>query len=230
MDIDRNIRICGIYKITNRINGRAYIGQSIDIYNRWAAHIANKNKKYLNYYFVCALRKYGEDAFDWEILEECDESFLDEREEYYIDKFNTFIGNKGNLGYNMTRGGDGYKSVGVKVYQYDMQGNFIQRFNTIEIAAKSTKSNATGIVNCCRGRRKMCNNFIWSYTYKEYIESYKSSKQKKVCQYTKNMEYIKTFDSVTDAANFVNKTKSQLSMCCRGRTPSCGGYIWRYKE
>lgn len=90
----------GIYCFENKINGKRYIGKSKDIEARYKAH----TKKAINdgTYFHNALKKYGVDAFNFTILEECEESKLNEREEYYISHFDTY-----NNGYNMTLGGDG---------------------------------------------------------------------------------------------------------------------------
>lgn len=92
----------GIYRYTNRINGKSYIGKSTNIEQRKICHL-RKTKSGDTTYFHNALRKYGEQNFDFEILEFCQESELDEREQYYIKHFNTIMPN----GYNMTVGGDG---------------------------------------------------------------------------------------------------------------------------
>lgn len=95
---------CGIYKITNKISGKAYIGQSIDIQTRWNNE---KSKAFLpssqayNKTLSKAFRKYGLDNFTFEILEECDIDLLDEREIYYIALYDTYFN-----GYNETTGGN----------------------------------------------------------------------------------------------------------------------------
>jgi group I intron endonuclease len=77
----------GIYKITNKVNGKFYIGSSYDIEERWVVH-----KQYLhgNYHVNPKLQhawnKYGEDNFVFEILEEVEakQDLLFERENYYL--------------------------------------------------------------------------------------------------------------------------------------------------
>ena len=102
--------ITGIYKITNKINGKCYIGQAQDIYKRWNDHRScafNKNHSNHNAVLYRAIRKYGLDNFKFEIIEECSLDKLNEREIYYIDYYNSFIHNKNSNGYNMTLGGEG---------------------------------------------------------------------------------------------------------------------------
>lgn len=85
----------GIYKITNKHNGKSYIGQSIDIKERWENHrCLNGNHDYPLYR---AFRKYGIDSFEFEVLEECNAGELAERELYYIQKYDTV-----DNGYNQT--------------------------------------------------------------------------------------------------------------------------------
>lgn len=82
----------GIYKITNKINQKCYIGKSIDIEHRFKKHqtdalwISDKNFKY-NYPLYQAFRKYGIENFSFEILEECKEEELDTKEQFYYDLF-----------------------------------------------------------------------------------------------------------------------------------------------
>ena len=85
----------GIYKITNKINGKSYIGQSINIKKRWENHkCMNGNKEYPIYR---AFRKYGVENFKFEVLEECEVEELAERELYYILYYESY-----GKGYNQT--------------------------------------------------------------------------------------------------------------------------------
>lgn len=100
----------GIYKITNNINQKSYIGKSIRIEERWRYHKNNfNNSQDYNKLLYQAFRKYGIENFSFEILEKCDSNdieFLNEREQYWIKYYNTF----GSNGYNATLGGDGGKT------------------------------------------------------------------------------------------------------------------------
>lgn len=101
-------KICGIYKITNKVNGKVYIGQSRDIYERWEYHLYNINyERYQKILLYKAFKKYGVDAFSFEVVEECDEKELNDKEMYYIEKFNSYVGDPLCNGYNMTIGGEG---------------------------------------------------------------------------------------------------------------------------
>lgn len=94
----------GIYKITNTINGKMYIGQAIDIEKRWKEHeYSSKNGNQIIYR---AIRKYGLDRFSFDIVEECAKEDLDRLEILYIKKLNSFF-KWDNGGYNMTLGGGG---------------------------------------------------------------------------------------------------------------------------
>lgn len=88
-----------IYLYTNKINGKQYVGQTTrPLKKRHWQHISQNDC-----YFDRAMKKYGANNFDLTVLEDdiFDENVLNERESYYIDKFDTF-----NNGYNMNRGGD----------------------------------------------------------------------------------------------------------------------------
>lgn len=106
--------IPGIYKITNNINGKCYIGQSLYLKKRIRRHLTYKSHKD-NLALYKAFDKYGVDKFTIEILEtidieKCDDiKFeLDKLEISYIKKYDSY-----NSGYNKTIGGDagitGYK-------------------------------------------------------------------------------------------------------------------------
>ena len=99
-------KICGIYKITNTVNGKVYIGQSIDIKKRWTNHKKDafwQKAECYQYPLYKAMRKYGIPHFDFVILEECSREQLNEREIFYIQQYHA---NKKKNGYNQTLGGD----------------------------------------------------------------------------------------------------------------------------
>ena len=89
--------VCGIYKVTNKINGKVYIGQSVDIGRRWHQHMTAEDDIYLHK----AIQKYGVENFEWEVIEQCKKKDLDEREIYWIEYYDSY-----NKGYNCTKGGD----------------------------------------------------------------------------------------------------------------------------
>lgn len=90
----------GIYKITSE-NGRIYVGQAVDVADRWRQHIKRglgaepitQNKLYP------AMRALGPEKFRFELIEDCPRDKLNERERYWID----FLGSK-EFGYNVTGG------------------------------------------------------------------------------------------------------------------------------
>ncbi len=92
----------GIYKITNLINQKSYIGQSIDIKRRWRDH--RRCAKTEDNCLYRAIRKYGVDNFSFEVIKECSPKELDELERYYIKLYDTYYN-----GYNSTLGGDSAK-------------------------------------------------------------------------------------------------------------------------
>ncbi len=104
----------GIYKITNVINGKVYVGASINIIKRWNDHIdnarnMNREEKYKTLYL--AFDKYGILNFNFQVLEFCDKNLLSTRESFWISELNSY-----KLGYNQTTGGDigGFDRCGEK--------------------------------------------------------------------------------------------------------------------
>lgn len=93
----------GIYKITNKINGKCYVGQSINIEKRWKEHKKDafwKNGPEYEYPLYRAIRKYGLENFLFEVIEECDAVDLNKKEIFYILKYQAYID-----GYNQNEGG-----------------------------------------------------------------------------------------------------------------------------
>ena len=103
--------MCGIYKITNKLNGHFYIGQSVDIKTRWRGHrYSSRHLSDKDHYspIHLAIHKYGQENFVFEVLELCKENLLDEKEIYWIEKFSTMDRSKG---YNLESGGNTNKII-----------------------------------------------------------------------------------------------------------------------
>ena len=96
-----------IYKITNTINSKSYIGQTIqNVKERFYQHCATKcSKAVSNMAIHRAIKKYGKSNFTVEVIEEIDSANLNDRERYWIRYYDSY-----NNGYNSTEGGqDGIK-------------------------------------------------------------------------------------------------------------------------
>ncbi len=118
---DVSLRYCEIYKITNMINQKVYIGQAVshrlttrrNYYNphgmelRFRAHIseAHSNKKNQSHYLNNAIRKYGSENFSLQLIRNCSLDEADKFESEEIIKNNSLFPN----GYNLTLGGRGFK-------------------------------------------------------------------------------------------------------------------------
>lgn len=92
----------GIYKITNKINGKFYIGQSVDIKRRFTEHKAPHGRMTS---IKFAIKKYGKENFLFDVIEECSVEDLDAREVYWIAKlkpqYNRDKGGRGALGHHV---------------------------------------------------------------------------------------------------------------------------------
>ena len=91
---------CGIYLITNLVNGKQYVGQSVNIHHRWICHQNPRDIE--NTPINLAIKKYGKDSFKFEIIENCLQKELNEKEIYWIKYYNTLVPN----GYNIRQGGE----------------------------------------------------------------------------------------------------------------------------
>jgi group I intron endonuclease len=98
-----------VYKITNLINNKLYIGKTNDIHNRWLTHCSEGRRHRKQYPLYHAMNKYGEENFNIEILEELEtEEECFKKEIYWIEFYKTNIIKYGHdFGYNLSEGGEG---------------------------------------------------------------------------------------------------------------------------
>lgn len=213
-----------IYKITNVLNGKVYIGQTkYAISKRFNEHKNDSKKlKLQKRPLYKDMNEYGIANFKIELIEQCSDEIALKREEYWIKYFKSFTN-----GYNSTMGGNGKKM-----------------FNHKEIAEELKINPYAYLVaqkfNCCR-------DSVY-HIAKEYNIKLKNNgadnlsnanPPKKVEQYNLNTkEYIQTFNSVQEASewllanNYINKISSgvraHISEVARGKRQYAYGFIWKY--
>ena len=140
----------GIYKITNLLNGKCYIGQSIHIERRWAEHLQPSADSVI----AMAIKKYGRENFSFEVLEEVelgDIVVLDELEEMYIALNNSIVPN----GYNIMERSEGQYTAFSKFNkeQFNEIVNLIQNSSlTFEEIAKKYSLNKRTITRINQGQ------------------------------------------------------------------------------
>lgn len=211
-----------IYKITNDINNKVYIGKTnLSIQKRFEQH-CNDSKKSSEQArpLYAAMSKYGINHFFIEEIEECPTQLASIREQHWIGYFQGY-----EEGYNATRGGDGK-----------------QLFNHEEIAQLLKENPYPKQVAEIVG----CSTDTVYIVAKEYHIKVQSQGQKNVnakqpvYQYDKNThKYIQKFDSIKLASvwlyeNNIIKTlnsgvRSHISDVARGKRKSAYGYIWKYQ-
>ena len=206
-----------IYKITNSVNDKVYIGQTIDtLSNRFSKHKYEainypNNKSSLH----AAMRKYGVDKFSIVEIEQCDNENLNEREKYWIEYFNSY--NDKSRGYNNTIGGDGnlkYNSLDfLKLWQ---EGKTL-----------------TQIGDFFGTDRHVVKKHLLSLGIKEteLIKNKFGNAKKGVIQIDRDsLEIINEFESLTQAANAVGGCVGGISSACNGKRKTYLNYIWKYKN
>jgi group I intron endonuclease len=109
---------CGIYCIENVVNGKKYIGQSINIEVRWKTHGLNTGKGGCTA-LQNAWNEYGSENFRFYVLHECGQDDLDKMEIYYIELEKTTLP---EYGYNIKRGGSGTITENKKTAYKNMIG------------------------------------------------------------------------------------------------------------
>ena len=204
-----------IYSITNKLNWKRYIGQTVkkNINDRWSAHLKqNSNCRYLKH----ALAKYGKDNFNFEVILECDDSDLNNRELYYMKYYNTIVPN----GYNLREAGNhGRHNEETKLKIKKTLSSWYS--NLPESKKKELSERQSGERNHNFGKKM-------SDEQKQKISQNMKNKRPVEC-YNLDNQLIGTFESASAAMRNIGcKSSANISHCCSGRCKTAYGYIWKY--
>lgn len=201
---------CGIYKIT--IERYTYIGSSNNIANRLRSHRNSLlGKCHHNHTMQNCFNKYGLEALMFEIIEECEESALLQREAYYMETLHP------NMNHIMdpTRPTPTEESIKLgietrkrndrllnrrpsnikKVYQYDISGNFIREWDAASDAANFYECQVSALCACCNNKTKTCCGFRWSYKMEDKTAPIKNRRGNIIIQYDCNMSPVMLWPS-----------------------------------
>lgn len=238
-------KISGIYKIVNP-KGKVYIGQSVDLYRRLKHYFepkAAKNQVILKNSF----EKYGVNNHIFSIIEECDVKELNEKErfwqEFYLEtSLNCRLTKsldksgycsditKNNISNSLKLSGKSYQHLKKKVYQYDLEGNFIREWDSGREAARELGISNTSISYAARNKNysKSTNGFLWSY---DNLIKHKGSFGQNtipILQCDLNGNNLKKWTSISLAAKELNLFKSGIIKCCKNKQKQCGGFTFKY--
>lgn len=202
-----------IYRIYNDINNKSYIGLTTNtVETRWKKHLANS--AFVKYHLYNAMRFYGVEHFFIETLEEVDNKNLAIREQYWIQKYDSF-----NNGYNETLGGEGNQLYN----KTDFYNLWDSGYSINEISKE---------LNCVRSTVYEALLDYKNYSIEESLRRRSIGNQKKVCQFNLQGQLLNTFDSLKEATLAVNASKSAISQCC-AMVPghkTVKGYFWLFEK
>ena len=208
-----------IYKITNDINEKIYIGKTnFSIEKRFKEHCQDAFRERNEHRpLYAAMRKYGVEHFSVSLIEKTDHP--EEREMYWINYYSSY-----SKGYNATLGGDGkqlfnHQQIKERLIEHPYRIDIAQEFNcSTDLVSKIAKNNNILLKN--RGQE----NF--------------SGKGKKISQYTKKGEFVQSFPSAAEAARWCFESglcttlnsgvRSHITETAKGSRKSAYSYVWKY--
>jgi group I intron endonuclease len=215
--------MASVYKITNQIDGKVYIGETTrTIAARWSQHKSRAKKPEYTEYLYNAIRKYGIDNFTIEEITKCADEDRFKIETEYITQYRSWVGFEDCNGYNLTLSQEGVAPImaqeilncwndGLTIVQISERLHI--NVKTISLSLKNNDITQEQIFE----RRR--------------LNSGKNSR-KPVIQYDMNGEYINKYASISEAARAMNKTSpSQIQKSCAGKISlTAYGYIWQYED
>jgi len=221
--------ISGVYIIKNKVNGKFYIGSSIEINDRFYDH--KRTLKYGNHHSIKLQRaysKYGKENFSFEILEEMNfekpydkfavSKVLECREQYFLNTL-LFANEKNNkfdkLGYNVCRIAG--RTLGLKRSDEAKEKSSItMKKMWMDDSYKNKMSKALMGANNGNTREGLAR-------FNVLVKSLP------VVQYDKKGNFIQEFNSVREAGRYQNCSPSNISRACKMQIKTSQGYIWRFK-
>ena len=218
-----------IYLLTNVVNNKVYVGQTIrSIKARVWEHFNKKSK----YAISLAIQKYGKNNFVSKEL--CKVSaltkdelikLLNEKEKFYILEYDSLCDHKG---YNIDKGG-GQASYNKKpVCQYNLMKDLINTYESATDAYNLTGINYSDISKCCLKKATTAGGYFWTFLGENLILPEKLIIPNRiVSKYTLNGEFVCRYSCVNEISDD-KRLLNRIRNCCVGRQYNVNGFVYRY--
>lgn len=239
-------KLSGIYKFTNKTNGKIYIGETMNFRARMYSHSNRTKDMSWTAVVTRAFRKYGFSNFEYEIIESyplgsVTKDFLIEREAFYIKELDTMNPDKG---YNRC-------PYGANTMGYRFSDESKRKMSLAKIGAKHTAEQIRKRVEKIRGDnhwlrrnpvpKEIVDRFVQNNLTREITETERKNKSQshinsenkprtRLCQLDpQTMEIIEVWRSASDVIRFFNKhsTTDVLRAAKNTETKSAYGFKWR---
>lgn len=213
-----------IYSVKNKINGKTYIGQTLqnDVNKRWKYH-KSFDKRYIGQILYNAYKKYGYDNFEYKIICICFDEDTNKYEKEYIKKYNSLYPN----GYNLHEGGNNKKhnEYTIKILSDKLRGK-----NHPNFGKKLSEQHVQNIKNFYKKNTTTHKNIHTDETklkIKEKINNYvKRNSIFCINKYDLNKNIIGTFYSYGQASSEGDINRTYLKKILDSENKVGKGFIW----
>lgn len=212
-----NFQMIGIYKITNTVNGKTYIGQSRNLKQRKIDHFKPSTRKSHDWELYQDMDEFGVDKFKFSVLEETSLDLLDEREEYYLRSF------EGEL-YNATLKAIPAQDDRMRV----IAGKNIAKFNAEHWKNDEYRKYKSKFSSELQKRRLKDPDYLAEKS--KQLKRYTDTLKKRVGQYSKDGSLVAEFEGVREAERATGIPSQSISKVALGEKYriTAGGFVWKY--
>lgn len=209
----------GIYKITNTVNGKIYIGKTINFrkrYERYKSAYKRRDVRHINQYFINSIEKYSPEKFTFKVIELCSSELLAEKELYWMEFYNS---TNPDIGYNLRLD----SSTGMITHEKTREKISKRMKMEFETGIRSRETVSQWAKNLWEDENKKAqmarNVAIASSRYRFY-------------QYDKfTMELVRVWENMLEIME-ANPDYHNIAIysVCNGHKKSYKGYVWKKKE
>lgn len=249
--------ISGIYKISNILDNRKYIGSAENINGRWQRHLSCiKRDKHHSAKLQNWCNKYSINYLIFEIIEVCTKDVLLIREQWYLDNVVDWkrdwnicriAGNtSGRLCSKETKARISKAHKGKKcpqstidacskaVAQYNLDGLFIRKWSSAAEVERELNICHSTLSKCCMGKSYTANKYMWRYytTEDNIIPEQKvgksQSRTRKIALIDDLGNILQTFNKISDAVKELTLHSASIINVCQGKQSNTKGYKFKY--
>ena len=217
-----------IYKATNKINGKSYIGQTVSFRQRVWQHLRCRPEE--DCLFHRAIEQFGRDNFTWDIIDSCEnQKEATMLEKHYIKVYDTC-----RNGYNENKGGVGGHNARAVVL-LTLDGKYVKRYDSAMDAEVDGFHN-TDVLLSCKNILKQCKGYMFMFEndYKrngaKTYEKPEPVNMRSVIQCDKNGNFIQKFKSLNDASKSTGANRTTISGVLSHKYKYANGFIFVYEE